>query len=800
VRALKEHRVARRMRGVSRTLVLAWACTVIAAAPRPAAALTACTAADIIAQDPVGCPNNSGVCTITKVFTIGNGCVLDFGDRTVRVNGTLDINSDSVTIRGGSVLVGAGGLIDGRGTQTVAPGNRGGMITIEAAVFAGVLKDSLATGRIDVSANAAGGTIVINSGGQVGIAGALHADQLLARADGGNIRIQAGTDIITQVGSVISATAGNQSGGGGGEVDLTAGAKINLGDVVDVSGSDGGTVNVCATDTAITHQLNGNSTGDGGDGGTINIMAGTSAQMLDATTVQGNISATFSGGGTGGVVCVMAAYGTLAVTGNILAEGADPDGAGGEIDLTSEGTTSVQTGAVVSTRGNGPSGCGGLICMQANVAFTSSGLIDASGGGGGGEVDACSATDMTLGGNGIDASGRCFGGAGGAINLDAGTLGQGTLTIDSRLDVTGGACSLELGCGAGGTSGLEGCYVNVTSNGIVVAGAPTAGENDLTAHEQLSVTGRIDATKTTLTGRDGKNVLEFPQQKPPILTGAVVAPAPVLNPRDPCTPTSATNCLLPCPVCGNGIVEFPETCDNNVGTPVSCDGCSKFCQLENCDDGKVCTADSCDTTLGCQHIPATTPCVEPPTPTPTITNTPVDTPTATVTLTPTLTATVTLTATDTLTPTLTATVTLTATDTLTPTASATPTETVPPTATATMTHISTPTQTPTLTHSATPTDTASPKDTPTATPSITPTGVASLTPTRTPVDTTTPTVTATPALRGDANCDGVVTSPDITMVIKVLAGQATGVCGADANADGKVDVIDLDATVTRIFE
>src|SRR5262249_17305643 len=150
---------------------------------------------------------------------------------------------------------------------------------------------------------------------------------------------------------------------------------------------------------------------------------------------------------------------------------------------------------------------------------------------------------------------------------------------------------------AGGTNGLESCYVNVTVNGSVLAGAPTAGENDLTAHEQLTVAGRVDAAKTSTTGRDGKNVFEFPQRKPPVVTGDMVAPQAVMDMRTTCSATSTdTTCLPPCPVCGNGIVEFPETCDNNVGTPVSCDGCSSFCQLENCDDGKVCTADTCNPT------------------------------------------------------------------------------------------------------------------------------------------------------------------------------------------------------------
>src|SRR5207248_10293406 len=58
--------------------------------------------------------------------------------------------------------------------------------------------------------------------------------------------------------------------------------------------------------------------------------------------------------------------------------------------------------------------------------------------------------------------------------------------------------------------------------------------------------------------------------------------------------------LPACPVCGNGLVEFPETCDT-LGTPQSCDGCSRYCQLEVCDDANVCTVDSCSPVLGCRN-------------------------------------------------------------------------------------------------------------------------------------------------------------------------------------------------------
>jgi hypothetical protein len=71
-------------------------------------ALNACTAADIVAQEGAGCPNNLTPCTITKSYVVGNNCDLYFGNRDVTIStGTLDINSGSVTLEAGSLTLAA---------------------------------------------------------------------------------------------------------------------------------------------------------------------------------------------------------------------------------------------------------------------------------------------------------------------------------------------------------------------------------------------------------------------------------------------------------------------------------------------------------------------------------------------------------------------------------------------------------------------------------------------------------------------------------------------------------------------
>ena len=719
-----------------RVLLMLAACISGALVARAALAQTACTAADVMSQDP-GCPQGSGACSVTKTFQVGDGCVLDFGARALTISGTLDINSGTVTIVAASLTVVPGGFIDGRGNQTAAPD--GGMLTIQVTGSLTVQKTSRAAGRLDVSGIDAAGTIVINAGGSVTVAGKLNADNLSRMGDGGTIRITAAADIISLANSTISASGGDQAGFGGGEIDLNAGGKVTLGDAIDVSGSSGGTFNVSAGDAVAMQMANASGTGDGGTGGCVEVQAGTSMQILDQVDTSGSASSTNSGAGSGGVVCVEAQFGDLTVANDVLAEGAAPDGGGGEIDVAAQGSVAVQPRATVSARSNGGQGCGGMLSIAPNLAFSSAALLDASGGAGGGEIDICAGTDVTLSG-GLDVSGRSTGGAGGQANVEAGANGPGTLLLQSALDVSGGACDMTNGCGAGGCASLVACNLTVAATGSIRAAGPQGGDNDLTAREQLTILGKVNAAKTTASGTDGLNTLEFPQRKAPKISGSVM-PSATMTAWNTCTEELAENCLMPCPTCGDGVVEFPETCDNNVGTPVGCDGCSTACQIESCDDGNVCTIDSCDPRLGCRHVPSALPCAPMPTmaPSPSATQPPLPTPTAGPEVT----------------------------QTSLPARTAAPTAI--PTAAATTTALATATSGPTLT------------DTPAPEPSVS------------------PTQDPTPPVPGDANCDDQVTAADVSELVTLLASNRPASCGADADQDGVVDSRDIGVTIDLLF-
>ena len=570
------------------------------ARPAHAVPLNACTAADVTAQDSQ-CPSGTGPCTISKDFAIGNGCTLDFGTRAVTLKGgaTLVILSRTVTINAGSFTVAPGGEVNARGDQA-APNDRGGFVTIQTTGNVTLQKASQ-LGRIDVSGTVGTGTVRIIAGGTVTIAGKLIGNNIGPTAGGGTIIIKAGGDIITQPGSILQAI-GSSGGGVSGSIDLTAAGRIDLGAIVDLSGADGGTLNLGAWGDVVVRGLQGDATGDTGAGGELDIIAGTSIQVLSSNVnLRGQTSTDGMSGGCGGIADIESLYGDLTVSTSILTDGSSPDGSGGTVTLTSAGSLFVNAPSSVTARGGGALSCGGEIDLTASRNITSAATVDASAGAGGGSVAVVAAGDVSITGPML-ASAPNTDAFGGDITVDAGEQGIGSLTVNSTMDSSGGNCDTFNICGAGGTIDLFACNVTLNAAASLLVRGGSGGAAFLTAREQLTVNGPVNATRVPGAGIDGQNQVGHPSRKPPVIGAGLVTPAPVITPRTTCIAfDTPTGCLPPCPTCGNGLVEYPETCDTP-GTPVSCDGCSFYCQIENCNDANPCTTDSCTPNLGCRHI------------------------------------------------------------------------------------------------------------------------------------------------------------------------------------------------------
>jgi cysteine-rich repeat protein len=298
---------------------------------------------------------------------------------------------------------------------------------------------------------------------------------------------------------------------------------------------------------------------------------------------------------------------------------------------------------------------------------------------------------------------------------------------------------------------MSGCHVSVIAGGSLAARAGIGGEIQLAARERLVVQGSVNATKSSNVAEAMDGTVDFtvPVGATPIIN-ALVVPLPSVQMLPVCTGQRGLACLSPCPLCGNGTIEFPETCDDGGGAaPQSCDGCSRTCRLEDCDDGLNCTIDSCSPQLGCRHAPLelpATPCYEPSEASPT----------------PTRTATATATGSATRTPTASAAATATQTATSTAGASATPT---------------------------TPVATATPVAT------VTGTTLASQTPTQEPQPT------ATAGCIGDCTGDGRVTVDELVRGVNILLeAQPLDTCPAfDPNQSGTVTVDELVAAVRVVL-
>jgi cysteine-rich repeat protein len=822
---------------------------------RGAEAIPACSAADIIAQEGTSCPA-SGACTITKVYDVsaGQSCTFDFGSRSVTISnsgrlnlrqaqvrliagnlvlnaaattaidmrsGTLEITAGSVTINSGTaatvdmlsgtltidtgtLIMANGAVIDARGNAAAGATADGGIIEIQARGAVTLNGTTNNRSRIDVSANSSAGRISISAGGRITLNGRLLADRIsgFRTGKGGQIYIASSAgDVVAEATaqSEITAIGGDQSEGGG-SIEIEAAGNITLSSntVIDVGGSNGGTVDLTAEGDITFPGVRGNGTGESGNGGSVDVQAGGAIQQTGNILLRGG-TLDPSSGGSGGTVSMESLFGDIVLLNsvNIYAEGSAPDGDGGEITLSSAGSLDLRQGATISASSNGSSGSGGQIDLRValNISGASQSVnaIDASGGAGGGSISIEAGGHITLGGT-VDAQGRAAEGAGGEITIAAGSEGSGDLTIQREVNVTGGLCSADA-CGDGGSTDLSGCNVRIQGpNGAVRASAPgSGGQNRLSARRQLTIDSNATVTAATsrAQGSHGTNLLEHPIAFP-VIGGNRVLPGFMANPRPACSPTLLEDCLTPCPQCGNGVVEFPEECDG--GNAVNCDGCTSFCAIESCSPVEACPGGvNCHPTLGCIACP------ELPAPTPTA-GAP-ESPTATVTAVPTSAATPT--ASPSPTPLPMASFTHSAAPTPTATASALPTltATTSPSATSTNMTTATPTSSATLTSPSPPTQTPTPSQTPvlpSATPSTTASASATSTLTPTATDTVTPTLTPTQmsspsSCPGDCGGDKEVTVDELlTMVNIALGTNPVGNCPAgDTNGDGEVTIDEI---------
>ncbi len=497
---------------------------------------------------------------MNSALTLTPGSVIDLGGRGLQFGpaARVIVGAGDVVILAGPVQVQAGARI--AGTAGLA------LTTFEIDSTGAIRVDATGgtRGRIDLSADEIAGSVTLSAQTGITVTGDLIADGTTPDGSGGSINLlTAGGDVL--VSGSLSVQGGSNADGG--LIFAQAPGRVDLSQVVDISGGDfgGGELDIAAGGDAIVRQsVNASGGGLSGDGGTLSIDAGGSI------TVLGQFNGTASGdsdegGGSGGDMELTAGQ-DVTVSGLVDLTGGFPDGEGGSFTIDSGGSfTQTQ---FVNLLGNGIDGCGGSVDIRAARDITTN-RYDVSGG-------SCGAGDVTILGLGtvtipaqIVADGTTGISQGGIISLQ----GRDLVTND-LVRANGGSQSF------GGVVMLLGCNVTVNqSSEIRVLGA--TGSITVTGSGSIAVRGKLTA------GAGGTNAIVYRDPAmPPTITGQV-SPPPVKT-VDPTLPPCAGETAA----CGNGTPDPGEECDD--GNTTSCDGCSASCRQEGCGNGRVECSEECD--------------------------------------------------------------------------------------------------------------------------------------------------------------------------------------------------------------
>ena len=592
-------------------------------------------------KGPVTGAGSSGSGTLNITLTGGENPALSMGGSGLIDLSALGRGGGSLTILADGPIVTQGQGFKANGLDPAGAGGSISVTTTAGDISIGDLGGGTATGLLATGgASGDGGSIRVDAAGNL----VLGQDRIISVSAGGNseglIDVAAGGNATFKNGSTVSADGLPGSGASGGTIDVIANAVTVLGNISADGGTgggsaaglggDGGVINLEARTGAMLLQFtNGGVTADsaiGGDGGSIsvrtdaltNVGAGTDGTVQVAATLSAQGFGQDDSFGGGGSIDILAT-GEIQVTRPVNVNGAG--GAIGEIDL--HALRDVTIGATVS--GSDPGGGGYLsigghsIFVEADLQFQGS---LGTGGASGGTAALVADTDVLIAHpNTVDVSGSgtSDGGridilanrnvlieSGGTLMADGGGLGGGIAVSaganDQTGDLTVNGNVFARGSNSNSRSSvdLKACSLSILGT-VDSRGDPTS-VNTFTARKLLNLAGaaRVFASRANVA------VLGGGVTQSPLVT---VTPAVTIDQRTPCTARGVpADCLMPCPTCGNGQLEFPETCDPGASTDRCATGCA-HCRVEDCSTN-VCLLPDCDPIGGCRDLPkpAGTPC------------------------------------------------------------------------------------------------------------------------------------------------------------------------------------------------
>ncbi|MGH7788127.1 MAG: hypothetical protein ACRERC_14740 [Candidatus Binatia bacterium] len=573
--------------------------------------------------DASGAPGGSITLLVGGALAVSpTGTIVARSLDRAEIGGGIDITAQTVTISGlvrapgGTEELGGDITVDSRGDTTIsgtldASGGDAGTIEVEAGFNANqgnlvltptavVLADASAAGGFggSIDLNAAGdgvSTGLVTLAGKVSVLGRTGSEDI-GGGLGGEIAVSATGDVINvHTASRIDADGGAPDGDGG-EVEIASDSgAIGLQGTITASApgaeSSAGAVTIDAFSGAVIGGTVLVTAGDGG-GGEVAI---TSAMASVLVSEHGVINAASTSGGLGGTICLESGSGTVGsrsvvVEGSVLADGGSSGGGGGSIELA--GGDAVRVAETAMVRANGgpasgqggsltvvvnegpalldgplmatggsPAGPGGIVAVDAQGRISANATITARGFGRGGNIGLSSSGAVEVRSGLLVNSTTAGGGlveivSQGTVQLAGTVLADGVAEPGGRIQVTG--CEVTL-------CGLESPACSGTDTGVLSSLGP-AGVNRVVGRDASNILGIMRANVAT-----GRNELVYdgdPERAPFFGLGSLTPPATVIV--DPN--------VLPCPACGNRVIDPPETCDD--GNEIDGDGCSATCQRE----------------------------------------------------------------------------------------------------------------------------------------------------------------------------------------------------------------------------
>jgi cysteine-rich repeat protein len=532
------------------------AALVASVAPRP---VFATTADDI-------CAPSADPCVVSTDVTVAPGSTLDFGTRQldVKPGAGLMVQSGQMTISAGSVRLETNGDLIG-GDDAMGNG-----ATIKVTTSGDIRIETGASGdaMIDVSANNNAGEIDLVAHGNIVIAGQMGADAPSNPGSGGVINVTA--DGSVSVSGTISAKGGPI--GLGGAITIIGGTASATG-TVRADGGDGGDIEIDSLNGDITSSsgLNSSAGGSFGDGGTVTMIASNNLTVTGPVFLPGTGNPT-DGGGDGGDVDLEGTAGTVSVSGVVDNHGASPDGDAGETDVTA-GLDYIQNGTLTNN-GAGGDGCGGFIDIEVGRNINLIGSTDMSGGFCGGDLIAF-ATNVSVG-------------SASQFSADAAEIAGSFTAVAQDVSVAGKVhATSSASDGEAGIIQLTSCTIEVPNGAVIKTDGVTPGINLLQASGLMTIGGQFSSRPS------GHNRFEYlDQSKPPNFQGsALIQPTRDCSSVPGCLNSSLAACAQSA-VCGNGVKEGTEGCDDGNNAP--CDGCSPACQPEVCGNGTIDCGEDCD--------------------------------------------------------------------------------------------------------------------------------------------------------------------------------------------------------------